>query len=100
VCKLKIGLCGFSIAIAEYSRWFPLVEVQQTFYQPPSETIMRRWRANTPPEMEFTIKAWQLITHAGASPTCRRLKKSLTATQRAEAGAFRKTAIVDEGWRG
>ena len=95
---VKIGLCGFSIAIAEYPRRFPVVEVQQTFYQPPAEHVMRRWLAATPTGFEFTIKAWQLITHAGGSPTYRRLRRELTADERAGVGNFRDTPIVAEGW--
>ena len=96
---VKIGLCGFTIAIADYARSFPVVEVQQTFYQPSADAVMRRWRAAMPPGFEFTIKAWQLITHTAASPTYRRLKRPLTAEERAGAGAFRATPIVDEAWR-
>ena len=96
---VKIGLCGFTIAIADYARSFPVVEVQQTFYQPSADAVMRRWRAAMPADFEFTIKAWQLITHTAASPTYRRLKRPLTAKERTEAGAFRNTAIVDEAWR-
>lgn len=96
---VKIGLCGFTIAIAQYPRWFGVVEVQQTFYQPSSPGVMRRWRASVPEGFEFTIKAWQLITHTAASPTYRRLKRPLTDRERADAGAFRDTPIVHEGWR-
>ena len=96
---VKIGLCGFTIAIAEYPRWFPVVEVQQTFYQPPAEGVMRRWRAGVPDDFEFTIKAWQLVTHAAGSPTYRRLRRPLTDAERADAGGFRDTPIVHEGWR-
>jgi uncharacterized protein YecE (DUF72 family) len=96
---VKIGLCGFTVAIAEYARHFPVVEVQQTFYQPSAEGVMRRWRASMTADFEFTIKAWQLITHTAASPTYRRLKRPLTERERAEAGAFRDTEIVQEGWR-
>ena len=99
VRTVKIGLCGFTIAIGEYARWFPVVEVQQTFYQPSAEGVMRRWRASMPAGFEFTIKAWQLVTHTAASPTYRRLKRPLTAREKLEAGAFRDTAIVEEGWR-
>jgi uncharacterized protein YecE (DUF72 family) len=96
---VRIGLCGFTIAIAEYPRRFPVVEVQQTFYEPPSEKVMRRWRASVPDGFEFTIKAWQLVTHPAASPTYRRLKRPLTAGERAGAGAFRDSETVDEGRR-
>jgi uncharacterized protein YecE (DUF72 family) len=99
VRTVKVGLCGFTIAIAEYPRRFPVVEVQQTFYQPPSEAVMRRWRAAAPADFEFTIKAWQLVTHTAASPTYRRLRRPLAEHERAGAGAFRGTGIVDEAWR-
>lgn len=102
VCRVrtvKIGLCGFTISIAEYPRWFPIVEVQQTFYQPPAPGVVRRWRSSTPPNLEFTLKAWQLITHTANSPTYRRLKRPLTERERAQVGAFRDTPIVHEAWR-
>lgn len=96
---VKIGLCGFTIPIAAYPRRFPVVEVQQTFYQPSADGVMRRWRAAMPAGFEFTIKAWQLITHVASSPTYRRLRRPLTDEERAGAGGFRDTPIVDEGWR-
>lgn len=96
---IKVGLCGFTIAIGEYPRRYPVVEVQQTFYQPPAEGVMRRWLTAMPPPFEFTLKAWQLITHTSGSPTYRRLRRPLTERERAEAGAFRASAIVDEAWR-
>ena len=100
VRTVKIGLCGFTIRIGEYPRWFPVVEVQQTFYQPPAEGVMRRWRAAVPTAgFEFTIKAWQLVTHAAGSPTYRRLRRPMTDAERAAAGGFRDTPIVAEGWR-
>ncbi|HEX8914907.1 MAG TPA: DUF72 domain-containing protein [Humisphaera sp.] len=96
---VKIGLCGFTIAIGRYPRTFTVVEVQQTFYQPPAVGVLRRWRAAVPDDFEFTVKAWQLVTHPAASPTYRRLRRPLTVAERAGAGAFRDSPIVDEGWR-
>ena len=60
---VRVGLCGFTMAFEDYLRDYRLVEVQQTFYDPPREATMRRWRAEAPSDFEFTIKAWQLITH-------------------------------------
>lgn len=94
--QVKVGLCGFTLAIAEYAKHFPVVEVQQTFYEPPSELVMRRWRDAMPAGFEFTIKAWQLITHESKSPTYRRLKRPLDANERANCGGFRDSAIVRE----
>jgi uncharacterized protein YecE (DUF72 family) len=82
----------------EYAARFGVVEVQQTFYQPPQIKTLERWRAAAPPDFEFTLKAWQLITHEARSPTYRRLKRELTEGEKAEAGSFRPTAIVREAW--
>jgi uncharacterized protein YecE (DUF72 family) len=96
---VKVGLCGWSVAMASYPHHFPVVEVQHTFYEPPSEATLHRWRASMPKDFEFTIKAWQLITHATTSSTYRRLKRVLTPKERTEAGGFKATEIVEEGWR-
>ena len=66
---IKVGLCGFTVGMAQYPRYFPVVEIQQTFYQPPEDKTLRCWRANAPPDFEFTLKGWQLITHTSTSST-------------------------------
>jgi uncharacterized protein YecE (DUF72 family) len=85
--------------MADYVQSFPVVEVQQTFYQPPQLSTLERWRAIAPPHFEFTLKAWQLITHEARSPTYKRLKRELDETERAQCGAFRSTRIVEEAWQ-
>lgn len=90
----KVGLCGFTMSMEDYPRYFSVVEVQQTFYEPPSEAVMRRWLAAMPPGFEFTLKAWQLITHESKSPTYRRLRRPLDDQERASCGGFRDSAIV------
>lgn len=92
-------MCGFTISRATYFRQFRAVEVQQTFYDPPSRAVLERWRTEAPVDFEFTIKAWQVITHLGASPTYRRLVSPFTEQQRAEAGAFRSTQTVFDAWQ-
>lgn len=54
---VKVGLCGWTIAQASYVHRFPLVEVQHTFYEPPADALLARWRAGVPRDFEFTIKA-------------------------------------------
>ena len=95
---IKLGMCGFTIGAATYYRQFGVVEVQQTFYDPPPDATLERWRAQAPPDFEFTMKAWQVITHLGTSRTYRRLKSAFSETQRAEAGAFRATPTVFAAW--
>lgn len=103
ICKdvsggVRVGTCGFALAQAAYARSFACVEVQHTFYQPPKLHTLERWRALMPPEFEFVIKAWQLITHDAKSPTYRRLKVKLSVAEKEEAGYFRDSAIVRQAW--
>ncbi|HEY6051081.1 MAG TPA: DUF72 domain-containing protein [Thermoanaerobaculia bacterium] len=96
---LRVGLCGFTMSMEDYPLHFPVVEVQQTFYEPPRDLTMKRWVEATPAGFEFTLKAWQLVTHPGGSPTYRRIKRPMTAEDRAGAGFFQDTPIVHEGYR-
>ena len=84
--------------MSSYVRRFPLVEVQHTFYEPPADALLARWRAQAPPRFEFTIKAWQLVTHESGSPTYRRLKRPLPEALRGQVGAFRSTPPVLQAW--
>ncbi|MDB4965642.1 MAG: hypothetical protein JWN44_1331 [Myxococcales bacterium] len=95
---VRVGLCGFTVAIGDYARLFDVVEVQQTFYDPPREATLERWRL-TMPRLEFTLKAWQLITHLSSSSTYRRLRRPLDDRARAEAGGFRWNPTVEGAWR-
>lgn len=96
--RVKIGCCGFPVHRREYFRHFQVVEIQQSFYQPPRVETARRWREEAPPAAEFTLKAWQLITHEASSPTYRRLKRPLSEAERRQVGAFRPTPPVLEAW--
>jgi uncharacterized protein YecE (DUF72 family) len=96
---MKLGLCGFTIGAAAYYNRFGVVEVQQTFYDPPPAETLRRWRAEAPADFEFTMKAWQVITHQGTSKTYRRLRSPFTDEQRTEAGGFRVNDTVLAAWR-
>ena len=95
---VKIGTCGFHVTKEKYAQLLRTVEIQHTFYQPPQVKTLERWRAAVPPDFEFTVKAWQLITHEAKSPTYRRLKRELTETEREEAGFFKPTQIVRDAW--
>jgi uncharacterized protein YecE (DUF72 family) len=84
--------------MAPYFKRFGVVEVQQTFYDPPPIPTLAKWRAQAPPAFEFTMKAWQVITHTGTSPTYRRMKRPFTDSERAEAGGFRKNPTTLAAW--
>jgi len=95
----KIGCCGFGVARPTYFQKFSLVEIQQTFYQPPKADTVKRWRQDAPTDFEFALKVWQLVTHEPSSPTYRRLKMRLSERQKEQVGAFRFTDIVCRAWK-
>src|SRR5919107_2451928 len=90
--KVRVGLCGFTMSMKTYALHFPVVEVQNTFYDPPPDATLKKWRAVTPSSLEYTIKVWQLVTHPATSPTYRRMKRPLG--DHAAPGYFRDTAAV------
>lgn len=96
--RVRVGCCGFRSSRESYYELLDSVEVQHTFYQPPQVSTLRRWREEAPADFEFTLKAWQLVTHLASSPTYRRLKRPLTEEQRAGAGFFRPTEAVRAAW--
>ena len=52
-----------------------------------------------PDGFEFTLKAWQMITHDAGTPTYRRLKREMTDKETVEAGSFRPTETVESAWQ-
>src|SRR3954452_21417712 len=76
---ILIGCCGWSypewegvfyptgLAAGEYLEFyadrFPIVEVDSTFYRPPSPRMVRGWRDRTPREFWFAPKVPRVITH-------------------------------------
>ena len=95
---MKVGCCGFPVGRRRYWPELSCVEVQQTFYHPPREDTLRRWRQEAPPGFEFTLKAWQLITHPPSSPTYRRLRMRIPPEQRHRYGGFQPTPEVLGAW--
>ena len=96
--SIQIGTCGFRTNKLEYAESLKCVEIQHTFYQPPMIKTLERWRAEMPEGFEFTLKAWQLITHESSSPTYKLLRRKLTEQEAEESGFFKSTAIVDEAY--
>jgi uncharacterized protein YecE (DUF72 family) len=97
--RLFVGCCGWTEAQARYVQSFPTIEIQTTFYQPPSNAVAERWRTKAPRNFRFCLKAWQLITHTPASPTYRRLKSTVSKTERDLYGSFRATEQVWLAWQ-
>ena len=46
-----------------YARYFNLVEINNTFYRPPSPSTTRTWVEKTPKDFLFAVKIYQKFTH-------------------------------------
>ncbi|MFO7952771.1 MAG: DUF72 domain-containing protein [Bacillota bacterium] len=108
---IKIGTCGFgdfkpqagwreqfASKLAAFSETLKLMEVNNTFYQLPKVTTCSRWKEEAGANFEFTIKAWQGLTHPVNSPTWRKRKDKLTEKQRKELGNLRPNDSVFQAW--
>lgn len=49
--------------LRHYASLLPSVEINYTFRRDVSEAVVARWRADTPDDFRFTLKAHQRITH-------------------------------------
>jgi uncharacterized protein YecE (DUF72 family) len=85
-----------------YASRFPLVEVDSSYYFPPSEANSERWVERTPDDFTFNIKAYSLLTNHPTRPD------SLYADLRDSMPKTRKRflyreqlpeEIVDEVWQ-
>ncbi len=108
---IKIGTCGFGdfkpaadererfgSKLGAYAQNLGLLEVNSTFYQLPMINTCARWQNEAGENFEFTVKAWQGITHPTSSPTWRKRLGKLTEKQRDELGNLRPTDSVIEAW--
>src|SRR3954463_9249166 len=91
---VRVGVCGFCVPQSELFRRFALLEVQQTFYWPPQLRTAERWRRTAPADFEFTVKAFQAITHPYNNRTYR--KARFSADELAQCGDFCDTPVVRE----
>jgi uncharacterized protein YecE (DUF72 family) len=98
ITDLRFGLCGWNGSQRAYFEDFDCIEIQSTFYDPPSVQVAHKWRSAAPVDFQFCMKAWQLITHTAASPTYRRLRSPLPASDRDSVGSFRQTEQVWQAW--
>src|SRR6266566_277240 len=53
-----------------YAKHFNSVEVDSTFYRPPSKSTVEGWARKTPPGFVFAAKVPQVITHEKVLVDC------------------------------
>jgi len=97
---VKIGTCGWSAkgGRRSYFEHFKVVELQETFYRLPQLETALKWRSESPPDFEYTVKAWQAITHPPSSPTWKRCNLKPSASEVDKYGYFKPTRQVLEAW--
>jgi len=100
MCVVKVGTCGWSIRGGRkaYFDVFKLIEIQQTFYRLPKEVTARKWREEAPKDFEYTMKAWQVITHPPSSPSWRRANIKVTPELRDKYGYLKPTEENLKAW--
>jgi len=95
---LYIGCCGYTVAKTRYHERLGVVELPQTFFQPPSPRVLAGWRQSAPEGFEFIVRAWQLITHDPMSNTYKKLREPVPEFKAMSYGHFRPTPEVRRAW--
>ena len=97
---IKIGTCGWSAkgGKQKYFEYFNVIELQDTFYRLPKVSTAEKWRSIAPEGFEYTLKAWQTITHPPTSPTWRRAGLKIDKDMYNRYGFFRPTREVFNAW--
>jgi uncharacterized protein YecE (DUF72 family) len=96
--RLKVGCCGYPIAMKKYFQTFRVVELQSTFYNLPKLSTVKRWREIAPEDFEFSMKAWQVITHPVASPSWRKTRLKVKSGEEKSYGFLRLTEQNLAAW--
>lgn len=98
---VRIGCAGLPPGVARdaYFRRLDLLEVDATFFDPPREATLRRWRKEAPAAAAFSVPAWQLVTHEADTAGYERLATPLPPEARGRVGSFRDTEEVRAAWR-
>ncbi len=94
---VKIGTCGFNRSRKLIFSKLDVVELQQTFYDPPPTKQLEKLASEAPEGFEFTVKAWMLVTHRYSKMLWRRLKRRLPG-RRENYGFFQPTEEVEWAW--
>ena len=94
----KIGCAGFHMKLSSYFNRYNVVEVQETFFDPPAARTLKRWRRQAPENFSFVIRAWQLITHPPEYPGYRKIHRPREQAKAGGFGSFQPGEQVQWAW--
>jgi len=75
-----------------------VVELQETFYDPPNMDRLKALRFEAPSNFIFTLKCWQAVTHPLSSQTWRRAKHVPDKSLSDRYGLLKPTKEVFDAW--
>ena len=94
---LKLGCAGFPIGRDRYWRTLSFVEARTGEIMPRPGTLAE-WRESAPPEAEFSVQAYRLITHGREDRGFPAAGKKLAPSRQGQCGGFRDSLEVHEAW--
>lgn len=91
------GVTSAEARLRYYATQFPLVEVDSTYYAPPSERNSRLWLERTPDGFVFNVKAFGLLTGhpARAERLPAWLREAVAPAARTKKNVYRKNVAED-----
>lgn len=95
---IKVGCCGTPGRMRKYFQKFKVTELNSTFYKLPRVKTAEKWRRLARECFEFTVKAWQAITHPPTSPTWRKAGIKISPEEEDRYGFLRPTKEVFGAW--
>lgn len=109
--RIRVGTCGYRFydagedwpnryesKLQAYTDAFSVGELNRTFYTLPQVSTAERWRREAMEGFEFTVKAWQALTHSWASPTWNNHRDAVPDDRTDEVGLLRPTGFNREAW--
>ena len=105
---IKIGTCGWArlylampsseregkSILQVYAEHYPVVEVNSSFYNFHRISTYEKWREETPPDFQFTLKCHQSVSHKeGLRPTDKALESLRSMVERGKACGARVLLI-------
>ncbi|ADN51591.1 DUF72 domain-containing protein [Vulcanisaeta distributa] len=93
-----VGTCGFPTSRSKYYSLFKVVELQETFYDLPTQERMSNLKREAPADFQFTVKVFQGLTHTSDSPTWRKIRRARLTGDSGNYGLLKPTRENFELW--